>query len=278
MKHFKEFCLLTATLFLGACSLNKIATRQTARIINKGLCAFYNETDTKLARESMPANLKLMEVLLENDRNNPILLTNLSQGYCAYSFMFIEDENKKRASLLYKKGIEFSRRALAARRLISGKEIVTEKINRKNIPPVFWHVFCKAAWINLNIKEPDALVEIPKIIPAARRIEEIYPSYYHNGIFTILATFYARRPRLLGGDPEKAKKYFQMATSGAGSDFLLNKYMYAKIYSVLVQDEALFDRLLKEIDKAGGPGSLPLANSAAKEKAKKLKERKNELF
>jgi len=60
----------------------------------------------------LPANLKLMEVLLESTPKNTLLLKNLAEGYCGYSFMFEEDEDPALASGLYLKGMNFALRAL----------------------------------------------------------------------------------------------------------------------------------------------------------------------
>lgn len=276
----KKTLLPAVLIALAGCSMNKIAVRQTAGIIDNGLNAFYRETDLQLARESMPANLKLMEVLLENDPENTVLLVNLSRGYCGYAFMFLDDSDDARASHFYEKGMGFSARALAAEGADSNGKIKAGKITKKCVPAAFWRAFCEFSWIYLNMKEPSAMARLPYAIPVAKKVEEIRPDYYYNGIYALLASYYAARPRLLGGDPEKAEEYFKKAVSGEGKNFLPNKYMYAKIYSVLLQDEELFEKLLDEIIEApaGPAGAPPLVNTATKEKAKKLKEKKDELF
>ncbi|MCG2725517.1 MAG: TRAP transporter TatT component family protein [Elusimicrobia bacterium] len=285
MKILKSpiFNFLAITILVSVfngCSLNKIAVNKTARLIDKGLPAFYREKNTKLAKQSLPANLKLMEVLLETSPQNTLLLRNLSQGYCGYSFMFEEDENIKSASRLYLKGMDFALRALEKNRLISDSKIDAARIKAEDVPEVFWYIFCKTSWINLNRDDPDAIAELPSIIPPAKKIEELNPSYYYNGIYSIFGAYHIIRPKLLGGNPQKSKEYFIKAIHEDGRQFLLNKFIYAKLYAIAMQDEELFDKLIEEILNApeSNIAETNLANETAKEKAADLKEKRNELF
>ncbi|MCK5584050.1 MAG: hypothetical protein KAI33_09670, partial [Elusimicrobiales bacterium] len=136
------------------------------------------------------------------------------------------------------------------------------------------------SWINLNRDNPDAIAELPSIIPLAKRIEELNPSYYYNGIYSIFGAYHIIRPRMFGGNPEKSKEYFIKALHGEGEQFLLNKFIYAKLYATATLDEELFDKLIQEILNApeSPDAETHLANETAKEKASKLKEKRNELF
>ena len=271
--------IILASVFTG-CSLNKIAVNKTSKLIDKGLPSFYREKNPKFAAQALPANLKLMEILLETTPKNTLLLKNLAQGYCGYSFMFEEDEDTSLASGLYLKGMDFAFRALEKKHLVSDLKIDAAKIKTKDVPEVFWYVFCKTSWINLNRDNPDAIAELPSIIPLAKRIEELNPSYYYNGIYSIFGAYHIIRPRMFGGNPEKSKEYFIKALHGEGEQFLLNKFIYAKLYATATLDEELFDKLIQEILNApeSPDAETHLANETAKEKASKLKEKRNELF
>jgi hypothetical protein len=65
-----------------------------------------------------------------------------------------------------------------------------------------------------------------------------------------------------------------------GGKFLMTQLYYAKTYAVAIQDQPLFESLLKQIEDAS-PDVLPearLANLIAKQKARRLLARENELF
>ena len=270
--------MLSLLLFSG-CSMRRMAVRSTAKIIESGMSAYFEEEDLELAQGAMSSNLKLLEVLLKNEPGNIGLLEALSQGYCGYSFMFIEDDSPGRAALFYKRGAGYGMRALEEKGLAKGNSVLHKKAGASDAPALFWTAFCKINWIGLNKDDPDALAELVRVVPVAERVLELDPGYYDNGAHVICGTYYASRPRMLGGDTARAKKHFDASLVGEGNSFQMNRLMYAKSYAVAVQDRELFEKLLKEV--LNGRDLVPgqrLANEAAKKKAKKLLERIDELF
>jgi hypothetical protein len=155
----------------------------------------------------------------------------------------------------------------------------TAALDKRSAPAAFWHTFCQAAYVNLNRDDPDAVAELPRIMPVAEKVAALTPEYYYNGAYAMLGTYYAIRPRILGGDPAKAKINFDKAMLGGGADFLLNSFMAAKMYSVAAQDQEYFEKALNAILAAElKDDETRLPNEVAKVKAKKLLEKKDELF
>jgi len=263
--------LLLLPLLLGACSLNRTAARVTSGVIDRGLPAVFSQSDPQYVKEALPANLQLMEILLKSDPDNKAMLVNAAQGFCGYAFMFLEEDQPERASFFYLKGQAYAGRAL------KGASVDTAKA--KDAHPLFWHTFCKALYMNINRDKPEAIAEIPTLEPAALKLLELEPGYYYNAAHDIMGAYYAIRPRMLGGNPEKAAEHFELALKGHGADFHLSRYLYAKMAAVAAQDAGLFERLLNEILSADlKDGDTRLANEVAKQKAKRLLEKKDELF
>ena len=220
-----------------------------------------------------------MQILLESDPKNRTLLLNAAMGFCGYSFMFLEGEDDARASAMYETGGNYAFRALATRKAVANGAVVPDALDKNSAPAAFWHAFCRASYVNLNRDDPDALVELPRIIPVAEKVAQLAPDYYYNGVYSLLGTYYAIRPVILGGDIKKAKSNFDKALLGKGSGFLLNSYMAAKMYSVAAQDLEYFESALNAIlDAELKDDDTRLPNEVAKLKAKKLLEKKNELF
>jgi len=256
---------------LSGCSLNRTAARVTSGIIDDGIGAVFSESDMEYVKAALPANLQLMEILLRSDPKNGKLLVNAATGFCGYSLMFLEDEDNGRASAFYRKGETFADRALNGRPLAA--------LDKKDAPALFWRTFCQASYLNINRNKPAAIAELPSLEPAIKRLTELDPEYYYNGAYILAGAYYSIRPRLFGGDPQKAKQYFDRALTGAGAGFLMTKFVYAKMAAEADLDEELFVRLLNEVidaEPTDGPERLP--NEAAKIKAKKLLEKKDEIF
>ena len=271
-RHGCDFIFaICSLLLLSGCSLNRAAARVTSGIIDRGLPAVFSQADPQYVKEALPANLQLMEILLKSDPENRTLLVNAAQGFCGYALMFLEDESPDRASLFYAKGEAYAGRAL--------KGAAPGTAGKRDVPALFWGTFCKASYINLNRDDPEAVAELPAIEPAAERVLALDPGYYYNGAESLLGAYYSIRPRMFGGDPDKARAHFELALKGPGENFLLNRFMYARLGAVAAQDQELFEKLLNSVIAAGPvDGETRLPDEVAKIKAKKLLEKKNELF
>ena len=89
---------------ISGCSTEKMAVRLALPLVEGQYIALQEEADPELAENALPANLKMMEGFLKEDKNNSDLLTRLSEGFCGYSFSFIEDTDPDRAAALYQRG------------------------------------------------------------------------------------------------------------------------------------------------------------------------------
>lgn len=267
----KKSCSLFALVLLSGCSLNRTAARVTSGVIDNGLSSVFSQSDPQYVKEALPANLQLMEILLESHPDNKKLLINAAQGFCGYALMFLEDESPERASGFYAKGEAYAARAL--------KGAAPAAARKRDVPPLFWNTFCKALYINVNRDKPEAVAELPTLEPAILKLLELEPAYYYNGPQSLMGAYYSIRPRMFGGDPDKAKMHFELALKGAGENFLLNRYLYAEMAAVAAQEPELFENLLNAVLSAEPKDAdTRLPDEVAKLKAKKLLEKKDELF
>jgi hypothetical protein len=109
---------------------------------------------------------------------------------------------------------------------------------------------------------------------------ELDETYHYAGPHLFLGAFYGSRSKLLGGDPEKARKHFIKSLTLTSSRFLMSRVLYAKTYAVQVQDRNLFEDQLKAVIETPSD-ILPeqrLANEVAKIKARRLLKLLGELF
>jgi len=255
-----------------------MAVNQFSTIIDDGMPAIFSEDDLNYAREAIPANLKLMEIMMETQKRDSLLL-NASIGFCGYAFAFLEDENPSRASSFYLKGLNYSDELIRKNGIIKDGKIIPEKVSKKNAKYLFWNTFCKSGLVNLNKDNPDILSKLGEIEEAGELLIKINPEYFYNSAYSLMGSYYASKPKILGGKLEKALEYFNKAILPPGNDFLLNHLLYAKTYGIMSQDEKLFDERLDFILKYEvKKDEKALFNKIAIEKTKKLKEKKDEFF
>ena len=281
MARLKKTALLLPFFTLAAltgCSLNTLALRSTTTLMGRGVSAYYDESDPQLAREAMASQLKFIEGLLQSDPQDGRLNLLAAEGFGSYAFLFIEDSQPQRAKAFYLRGRDYALRSLdttpeRAEGSLAGR-------GRADAPALFWAAFCWAGHINLAKDSPEAVVGLPAAVALMKRSHELAPDYNFAGSDQFFGVYFASRPRLLGGDTEKAKEHFKWAERLTEGKFLMTYLLEAKTLAVALQDRALFESLLAKVKEAPA-GRLPgarLADEVAKLKAAALMEKIDDLF
>ena len=275
--------ILVISLLLTGCSMKAQMVRSMDPIMDDMTTVVNMSNDVDLMRDGLPASLIQMDGFIKSDPNNKLLL-KAAESYFGYAFSFVEDVNKPRASALYLKARDYALRALKKHRQFDEQapdlNDMLADCGKQDVPALYWTVSSWLAWIALNVDNPEALMDLPKVEAMLQRLVELDETYYYGMAHAMLGSFYASQPRNMGGNPEKANIHFQKAFKLSGSKFLAAQLMYAKFYAVQIQDKALFVKTLSEII-ATPVNSFPernLANEVAKRKAKDLLEKVDTLF
>ncbi len=286
MKTFNIFLLAASLLFSGC--IQGIAINTVGGIVDDGFTALTEEQDLDIAEKALPANLKLLEVMLKSDPGNERLLLLVSQGYSSYALGFVEDREPERARMLYLRGRDYALRILQknkslAQALNGSPDDLRNELalhEKEDVPAVFWAAFGWGSYINLSLTSPDALADLPKTEVLMNFAAEKDSTFYYGGAHVFLGTLYGSRGRMLGGNPERSREHFEKALRINGGKFLMTYVYYARSYAVQTLNEALFDELLAKVSETSLE-VLPefrLANAIAKKKAQLLAERRADLF
>lgn len=277
--HLSLFFLVLLLLSSGGCT--RLVMPIASSMIPGFIGAFFEECDLTLAKESLPAELKLMEGLLKNDPGNQKILTALCMGFTGYAMLFVEDEDPGRASSLYHRGKTYGLKAMGIETAGSRQMLDRIKeISRGNIETLFWTTMAWNAWVNLNLDKPSAIGESTLAEACLKRVLEIEPDFYYGAPYVLMGTILAARPEMLGGNAPQAKICFEKAILLSDGKFLLAQYYFARYYAVRVQDKALFFNLVEAVGEAQ-PDDLKeacLINQAVKQKMEALAEMADELF
>lgn len=289
IKILKNLLVLVGTIFIYNCSLQKIGVRATMPVVRGGNTAVTKESDYDLVKSALPGNLMMLQGLLELDPENVEVLTIAAQGFCSYALGFVEDEDRERAKMLYKKGIEYGIKALRYsdskfdRALKEGTPLwdAVKVLDDKDlVPAILWTGQCIGNMVNLDMSDPENLIELPKARALMEKVIELDDTYFYGAAHLFMAAYYAGLPATFGGGLEKSQKEFDRVFEITGRKFLLAQYFYAKLYATTAKDEKLFDDTIKEILETPSD-VLPeqkLVNEIAKRKAKLLLKTKSKYF
>ncbi|TFH02029.1 MAG: hypothetical protein E4H13_03270 [Calditrichales bacterium] len=279
---------ILSVLFFQACSLNRIVIRQTATILDYGVLALYEETDLKLAEQAMASDIKLLEGLVKGDPENEHLLGLTAQALAGYALGFLEDDEPERAKAIYLRAREYGLRMLRLNDHFAENEKkplddfsqAVNLLDDDQLDALFWTAFAWGGWINLSLDDPRALMELPKVQVMMQRVLDLDERYFHGAAHLFFGSIWGTKPRMLGGDPEKAKSHFEQNLKITEGKFLLTYIYYARFYAAKTLDEELFDAFVKKVNETPAevlPG-FELMNMIAKKKALVLQRMKSEWF
>jgi hypothetical protein len=284
----KPYALLFLGFLLVGCSPSRMAVQASLSLVGSQMMVMQEERDPELAKQAIPANLKILEGLLKQDPDNTWILVNLAEGFCGYAFSFLEDTEPERASSLYARGRDYALRAIIIR---TGRENwqdlsldewshALNEVKASHQPALFWMGQCWGSWLMQNLDSVEAFSDIPRLEKLMNKVHDLNPSYHYAGPHLFLSAFYGGRSKMLGGEPQKSLHHFEKALELTESKYLLARLIFAKTYAVQNQNRDLFEFQLRAILQAP-PDLFPeqrLANQVARKKAAKLLEQIDELF
>ena len=287
-KIHKYLILAVLLPWLGACSTGQMVARTSTTIMDSNVEAMNQETDLTLAEASMPANLKLIEGLIQEDPNNHELLAYAAQGFYGYAFGFVELSDQQRAEALYGRGADYGKRALQSYGLdidldtASVEEIdaALGKLRKRSVPALFWTASNWAKQIDLRRTDPTAIAQLPATERLMHRVLELQPDYYYGGAYVYYGVYYGSRAPMLGGDFTKSEQNFASANALSDGKLLMVDVLQAEYLERQRLDQQHFHRLLTRVvdDPVGSFPEMALANQVARVRAKYLLDREADWF
>jgi hypothetical protein len=286
MRFYLSLFLVTA--LLSSCSLNKLVIRQSSRLLDYGALALYEETDLRLAEQALASNIILLEGMVKGDPENPKLVLLTTQAITGYALGFAEETTPERAQVFYlrardlgmtmlKKNQQFDK---ALNGSVDELQQAVQSFKKQDVPLLFWTGFAWAGWTNLSLNDPQAFADLPKIQIIMQRVLDLDQTYFNGATLLFFGSIWGVKPKMFGGDPEKAREYFEKNLQITKGTFLLSYIYYAKYYAINTLNEELFDQLLAKVmtTPADVLPEYRLLNVIAKEKAQRLLNKKEDLF
>jgi hypothetical protein len=292
MKNFRRpksifFCLFLLFL-LSACFPNKKLTVVSTATLLEGVAkASSQQSDLRVLREGMPAYLMLIDGMIQSWPDNEQLLIAGAQSYSTFASLFVEDQDKEYANLLYARGRQYALRSLELAGLKDPLQRPFEDFTRglkrfkkKDVPVLFWTGTCWANWIRLNLDSMEALAELPRVEALMKRVLELDERFYFGGAHLFMGIWYASRPKIAGGDLKKSQEHFLKALDFGKKKFLMASVYYANHYARKMADKELFVSTLQKVLESPAETSpdLILVNTIAKRQAKELLSHQEEYF
>lgn len=261
---------------LSACSMNQVMVRMSMPMLESGIEAMNQESDLQLAEDSMPANISLLNGMINLDPDNAQLHIYAAQAYYGLSYAFNEDSNSLRAEKLYQRGLKHGLTALSLMGLNNAEKIkpaalekALNKLGPESVAALFWTASNWVKWIDLNRDDTASLVQLPKPTAMMQRVLELDETFYYGGAHMYFGVYYGARAPTLGGDFKKSKKHFDRARKITGNKLLVVDLLQAQYLARQMFDQNDFHQRLSRIIEAPEDlyPELMLLNQVAKRKA-----------
>ena len=242
------FFLLCLLFLLSACLPNKKLTVGAAATLLDGVAkSSSQQSDLRILREGMPAYLMLIDGMIQAVPNNEQLLLAGAQSYSSFASLFVEDQDKEYANLLYERGKQYALRSLEMRgfkdplrRPFDDFKQGLNRLGKQEVPTLFWTATCWANWIRLNLDSIEAVSELPRVEAMMQRTLELDEGFYYGGPHLFMGIWFASRPKIAGGDLKKAQEHFLKAMDLGRGKFLMAYVYYANHYARKKMDKDLF--------------------------------------
>ncbi len=272
-------------LTLTGCSMGNMAAGHFESLV----ASVNSQEDPELVRQGLPSIILLLDAMLLEEPDNPGLLLAASTAYAAYAQAFlVPKEENARAVLLYGRAKEYGLKLLCRRSFYAsaqGKpfeeyEKELSNFGHDDVPDLYAAANAWLGWILCQTDSMAALSELSRPLALMRRVLELDETYACGGAHLIFGIYYAIQSPGAGRDLEKSKTHFMRAIELSGNGKKMPQVVYAEFYAVTAGDRELFSSILtKVLEKSEhGQKSDALGNAIARERARKLLDKKEDLF
>ena len=268
--------ILLVSLSLSACST--LISSAASGFADNVTTAMLNQVDPPTAGEAIPTFIALIDSMLEGNPTDPDLLMAGATMYATYGGGFVDEP--ERASRLTTRARAYALTAMCETYAASCnwpdltyEEFVAtlDGVSADHAEAMYTYGFASLAFLRAHSADWNSLAELPQVEALFNRYLDISGDAVNNGVYTYMGILLTLRPPALGGEPERAREFFEKAIALSNGDDLAAKVEYAKGYAKLLYERELHDRLLNEVlaanpDKDG----YTLTNVMAQEEAQTL--------
>ncbi|NNC56010.1 MAG: hypothetical protein HKO12_00500 [Woeseiaceae bacterium] len=243
--------LMAFALVSGCASL--LSSAATGLADNLSL-AILNQDDPETVRAGAPSYLLLLDSFVEGSPDDPDILAAGATLYATYGAVFAEDE--QRASRLTTRARRYALKAMCESysRACAWPDATYDEfvatldgIRPKKAGYLYTYGFASLAYLRAHSSDMNSIAELPQIEALFNHYLDISGDTVNSSAYTYMGILLTLRPPAAGGEPEKARQYFEKAIALTDGKDLGAKVEFARGYAKKLYEREMHDRLLNEV-------------------------------
>ena len=247
--------LALAGMLTGGCAI--LMASAASGLADNLSSAILNQDDPETVRAGAPSYLLLLDSFLENNPDDPKLLTAAATLYASYGAVFADDE--RRASRLTARARNYAAKAMCETYSAAcdwpGQhydEFVASLggVSKKQAEVLYTYGFVMLAYLRAHSADWNSLAELPKVEALFDHYLAISGADANGAVHTYMGILLTLRGPEIGGKPEEARAHFEKAIALTDGKDLAAKVEFARGYARLLYDRELHDELLNDVLRA----------------------------
>lgn len=216
--------------------------------------AILNQDDPELVRAGAPSYLLLLDSFVAGSPDDPDILAAAATLYATYGAVFANEG--VRASRLTTRARRYALKAMCESYSpacgwpdATYDEFVATLggIRPKKAELLFTYGFASLAYLRAHSSDMNSIAELPKIEALLAHYLDISGDAVNSSAYTYMGILLTLRPPAAGGQPEKAREYFEKAIALTDGKDLGAKVEFARSYAKMLYEREMHDRLLNEV-------------------------------
>jgi hypothetical protein len=256
-KVFRNSVLTAPLLALTFTSLNGCASLLSSAatgLADNLSTAILNQDDPETVRAGAPSYLLLLDSFVEGSPDDPDILAAAATMYATYGAVFADDD--VRASRLTSRARRYAFKAMCESYApacgwpdATYDEFVAtlDGIGSKKADFLYTYGFASLAYLKAHSSDVNSIAELPQIEALFKHYLDISGDAVNSSAYTYMGILLTLRPPAAGGEPERAREYFEKAIALTGGKDLGAKVEFARGYAKKLYEREMHDRLLNEV-------------------------------
>lgn len=286
-------------IFIIGCSPKKLLLKQFDGVFNSIEYVYLTDDDPQLVKEAFPFNLKIIEILLNQDPDNREMLLTALSSFTMYAYGFLMEDAEKlsiddykagneiydRANKLFKRAMQYGLHGMELKYpeftiWLEKREIEKNPFVEEDITYLYWLSAALGGLIASSHGNPIYVVDLPKVGWLLEKSMAIDESWNNGALYSAMISFTMSRPDAVENREQVARDYFNKAVQASSGEDCSVFVRYAESVCINNQNKDEFIENLNYVlnFNVESAKELRLTNTMAKSRAKWLMGRIDELF